>query len=234
MGTQKFASFLFLKVFILSTLLQCILLVLSNGYLSPGPYPYVGAMLYLYTSFTPRLYPNFVRFLGWEFSEKAITYFFTLQLIIHDGWSSIVPAICGYLSGTVATSPSTPFGNYDPRFPQFIYRISDKIGQMIGLSELLAPPPTIVRGMRGRQVRGRGYMGGSRTSQRLVPGAALGTPRPSAHLPPQYEQLPQAPPPSEEAINQLTMMGFEREAVIRALNATDNNLEAAANRLLSS
>ena len=113
-------------------------------------------------------------------------------------------------------------------FPQFIYRLSDHIGQMIGLSELLAPPPTIVRGMRGRPVRGgRGNTGGSRNTQRLVPGAPV-------NLPPQYEQLPQAPPPSEEAINQLTMMGFEREAVIRALNATDNNLEAAANRLLSS
>jgi hypothetical protein len=41
------------------------------------------------------------------------------------------------------------------------------------------------------------------------------------------------PPPSEEAIEQLTSMGFEREAVIRALQMSGNNVEAAANRLLT-
>ena len=40
------------------------------------------------------------------------------------------------------------------------------------------------------------------------------------------------PPPSEEAIAQLTSMGFDRQAVIRALQQTDNNVEGAANRLL--
>ena len=40
------------------------------------------------------------------------------------------------------------------------------------------------------------------------------------------------PPPSEEAITQLTSMGFDRQAVIRALQQTDNNVEGAANRLL--
>lgn len=40
------------------------------------------------------------------------------------------------------------------------------------------------------------------------------------------------PPPPEEAIAQLTSMGFDRQAVIRALQQTDNNVEAAANRLL--
>ena len=40
------------------------------------------------------------------------------------------------------------------------------------------------------------------------------------------------PPPPEEAIAQLTSMGFDRQSVIRALHQTDNNVEAAANRLL--
>jgi hypothetical protein len=43
-------------------------------------------------------------------------------------------------------------------------------------------------------------------------------------------QRPSSPP--EEAIDQLTNMGFERQAVIRALQQTDNNIEAAANRLM--
>ena len=232
MGTRKFSSFLFLKVFIPSTVLQCFLLMMSDGYLSPGPYPYIGALLYLYNTYTPRIYPKFIGILGWDFSEKAITYFFTIQLIVSDGWSSLVPTMCGYLTGTIASSPATAFGTYDPSFPEFVYRISDSIGRAIGLSSLLASPPTIVRGMRaGRQGRG----GRGNDAQRLVPGVApFGFPPATAQRPPQYEHLPQADPPSSEAINQLTMMGFEREAVIRALRATDNNLEAAANRLLTS
>jgi len=40
------------------------------------------------------------------------------------------------------------------------------------------------------------------------------------------------PPPSEEAINALMGMGFDREAVVQALRSSGNNLEAAANVLL--
>jgi hypothetical protein len=40
------------------------------------------------------------------------------------------------------------------------------------------------------------------------------------------------PPPPEETIDQLMNLGFERQAVIRALQQTDNNIEAAANRLM--
>lgn len=213
--------------------------MLSDGYLAPGPYPYIGALLYLYNTYTPRLYPKFIGILGWNFSEKAITYFFTLQLITSDGWSSLVPTMCGYLCSAIASSPATPFGSYDPKFPAFVYHMSDSIGRSIGLSDLLAPPPTIVRGMRAAGRQGRGGRGGN--AQRLVPGAPnpFGIPAAAAAVaapprPPQYQPLPQADPPSEDAINQLTMMGFDRDAVIRALRATDNNLEAAANRLLTS
>lgn len=39
--------------------------------------------------------------------------------------------------------------------------------------------------------------------------------------------------PSEEAITQLMTLGFDREQVSRALIASNNNVEAAANRLLN-
>lgn len=46
---------------------------------------------------------------------------------------------------------------------------------------------------------------------------------------------PMAPPPPapEEAIESLMNLGFERDRVIRALQSRDNNIEAAANFLLS-
>jgi hypothetical protein len=39
-------------------------------------------------------------------------------------------------------------------------------------------------------------------------------------------------PPSEDSIVSLMGLGFEREVVIRALQSTGNNIEAAANLLL--
>jgi len=42
-----------------------------------------------------------------------------------------------------------------------------------------------------------------------------------------------SPPPSQENITQLTNMGFNREEVIDALRHTDNNINAAADRLLN-
>ncbi|KAF1319611.1 Protein kinase, partial [Globisporangium splendens] len=42
-----------------------------------------------------------------------------------------------------------------------------------------------------------------------------------------------AAPPSEDAIQQLMALGFDRERAITALQSTSNNVEAAANRLLN-
>ena len=69
----------------------------------------------------------------------------------------------------------------------------------------------------------RGAGGGNRP-RRAAPAAGRAPPPAAAPRPP--------PPPPEESIAQLTGMGFDREAVIRALQQTDNNVEAAANRLL--
>ena len=43
---------------------------------------------------------------------------------------------------------------------------------------------------------------------------------------------PPPPPPSEESVESLMNLGFDRSTVLRALEASGNNLDAAANRLL--
>jgi len=45
--------------------------------------------------------------------------------------------------------------------------------------------------------------------------------------------MPAMQPPSPEAIEQLTAMGFELDAVIRALREADDNVEHAAIILLT-
>ena len=39
--------------------------------------------------------------------------------------------------------------------------------------------------------------------------------------------------PTEDAINQLMALGFDRDQVVRALVSSNNNVAAAANRLLN-
>ena len=46
-------------------------------------------------------------------------------------------------------------------------------------------------------------------------------------------QVNALPPPSEDAILDLMAMGFEREQVVDALRRSRNDIEGAANRLLS-
>ena len=99
--------------------------------------------------------------------------------------------------------------------------------------------PQTVTGRRGGgrgAARGAGGAGGAQR-QRVAPanfgGAAGGGGGAAAAMAAAQQQPPPPPPPSEEAIAQLTAMGFDRQAVVRALGQTDNNVEAAANRLLS-
>jgi len=68
----------------------------------------------------------------------------------------------------------------------------------------------------------RGAERGGDRQRRAVAQAPATAPRPP----------PAHPPPSEEAVELLLSMGFERQAVIQALQQTDNNIEAAANRLM--
>eukprot|EP00542_Grammatophora_oceanica_P020025 CAMPEP_0194026984 /NCGR_PEP_ID=MMETSP0009_2-20130614/1223_1 /TAXON_ID=210454 /ORGANISM="Grammatophora oceanica, Strain CCMP 410" /LENGTH=105 /DNA_ID=CAMNT_0038665897 /DNA_START=315 /DNA_END=635 /DNA_ORIENTATION=- len=77
-------------------------------------------------------------------------------------------------------------------------------------------------------------------------GAAAGRAGPRQRQQQQQQAVPRAqpqqqqqqryeafPPPPEASVEQLTNMGFEREAVLRALRESHNNLERAADRLLT-
>lgn len=233
MGSVKMVAFM-LKSFVMATILQCFLL--SDKYLATGPYPTIGAILYLYHSFTPRLYPKFVSILGFDFSEKALTQLFVLQLVFHHGYYSLVPFIAGYISGLISISKITPYGRWDLEIPGLIYRIGYGVAKATGLEDLSHAPSYIshqrnLRGSGGRRnngsdtdMRRNGDFGANNNNAQTGPGQAPG---------PQFEPTPLAQPPSEENIEQLTAMGFERDAVVRALREADNNLEHAANRLLT-
>lgn len=215
MGSRRFGAFI-VYTSVLSTFLE---LVVFNLFFDierySGPYPQLGAVLALYHKFTPRLHPKFYGVLGYDFSEKSLTYGLCAQVLLSGGLSTIVPMAVGFLSGTLSVNLS------ENELPELVY----SFGQSIGKSFADEVPAvmmsrTVQRGAeRGNRPR-RAPSGGGRAAAPVAgPAAAPMAPRPP-------------PPPPEEAIGQLTSMGFERQAVVRALQQTDNNVEAAANRLL--
>ena len=206
MGSRRFGAFI-VYVSFLSTILE---LVFFNVFFDTerysGPYPQLGAVLALYHKFTPRLHPKFFGILGYDFSEKSITYGLCAQVMLSGGMSTIVPTMIGFLSGMLCVNFS------ENQLPEFVYSLAAIIGNALLVDEA----PAIMM---------------SRSVQRGAGGGGGGGNRPRRAAAPQTPRAP-PPPPPEEAITMLTSMGFEREAVIRALQQTDNNVEAAANRLM--
>jgi len=285
MGTRKFASFLIFKTLPLSTTLQCLLLELSDlsdtppesPSFIPGPYPHIGALLYLYHHYTPKQHPQLFGILGIDFSEKALTYGFALQSITSGGWSSFLPAAVGYAAGYIASSPllGLVFGRgwwEVVPLPGFVLRLAAGVGRVLGLDVLRYAPTTGVIGGAGGEMRrglqsvyggdvgrdgqvlmpdagGFGMMrrnprggggGGRANGLGYAPGvptdptnAAIGDGVPIAPTIGQFLAPLPPPPPELEAIERLIAMGFGREAVVAALQDTDNNVGAAANQLLS-
>ena len=241
MGTARFVTYLLLAN-ILSTFLELCLATfypLTDVRFS-GPYPSLGAVLYLYHVYAPRLHPKFYGMLGLDFSEKSLTYFFALQVLLSGGWGTLQPALCGAVAGYLVRSPVLPlskmelpdgfFGWLDRDVPQTVSaRRPMPAGRGGGAAQQrqrLAPGD-----MMGGGGFGGGFGGGGGGG--FGGGGGGGGGGGAAAAMAAAQQPPPPPPPSDEAIGQLTAMGFERQAVVRALGQTDNNVEAAANRLLA-
>mmetsp|Transcript_17409 Transcript_17409/g.40453 ORF Transcript_17409/g.40453 Transcript_17409/m.40453 type:complete len:312 (+) Transcript_17409:210-1145(+) len=230
MSSPKYSIFL-LGVALWSMLLECIVaVVLGVPVRYSGPYPTLGALLGLYHVYCPRLYPRFFGILGFHFSEKSIAYALALQVLLYDRYASLLPALCGMAGGMAMTYP--PFSTLD--VPNVLVRFLSFLGgRFLFLSD--PPPPMLLPRQRGGGRRpqpppqdapggrGGGSGGGGGGGGFVVPSP---TPPPAAAFPP-------PPPPPESVVEQLTSMGFERDAVLRALQASHNNVERAADRLLS-
>ena len=176
-----------------------------------------------------------------------------------DGLHSIVPALAGLLSGYLYDKNGFGIQNY--RLPPSVVRSVGTVGgyftsifSMPGTGGMRHEEnEALMGGARGRQQRpnftsvnannggfGGGFGGGggggggdggggdggdggdSGNYSQLLPGGAGMFNRPRRA----------AVPPDEASISRLMSMGFEREAVVRALQNSSNNEEAAVNYLL--
>lgn len=224
MGSRRFASFLFFKTLTLATVFQAALIIMLDlaEETNCGPYPQIGSLLMLFHMYTPRLHPKFFSILGFDFSEKAIIYACTIQLMYSGGiGGTMLPSLLGMLTGYICAHKSVLELEYMPNSvfnfaSNYLSVFDDNSGNQLYLTR------TVARGMARGGIRGNGRDTAAAPEQYQPPPTAA-----------RFAQPQPPPPPSEETIEQLTMMGFDRESVITALRATDNNVEAAANRLLT-
>ncbi|CAI5704064.1 unnamed protein product [Peronospora effusa] len=245
LGSRKFGSVVVFVMLISGALQLTALSSVSSSlveFIPGGPYPVLGALAVYFNRYIPKLQPRTVSVWGMHFSDKSSTYLLIFVLLACD-FRALIPFLGGSVLGMLFHS--TPLGRL--RLPSFVCSM---FGLLHPLFEVV-PASTLAlqrhrraieaqRRLNGRYNRGRPaapVVGGQGFHDQLLPGAGGvlpgGGPAAAAvgggMLPPQMA----AAPPSEDAIQQLIALGFERERAIQALQFTYNNVEAAANRLLN-
>lgn len=175
-----------------------------------GPYAIIGAYFYLFHRYAPRITPTFFTILGFNFSDKLFHYIWFLQVSGSGGTSSALMVAVGWLAAYV----------YDkvPILQQL--DVPDSIASLVGnLADHIADgtPRTVLPG-RG---------GAAPPAARAAAAAAAAAAAVAAPPPPR----PVTADPA--AVEQLTMMGFPRPQVEDALKATNNDVQRAADRLLT-
>jgi len=212
MGSAKFAGFTFLS-FVISTLVEVAYLALfqPKGEFVSGPYSILFAMYVLFFSHVPA--SSRFRFLGVDLSDKFFVYVLGLQLVWSHPPTSLVAALSGILGGLAYNSPTLPLSNF--RFPRFINRFCTTfLLPFLQSSDTLRPRTSARARMRPEEATDTT---GWRAGRHPIFG---GMP------PPGFE-------PSEEVIQELTSMGFDRSQVIQALRTAQNDPTLATNLLLN-
>ncbi|OQR94676.1 hypothetical protein ACHHYP_00980 [Achlya hypogyna] len=233
-GSKKFGSFMFL-VLVLSTLLQIVCLKAKVvPTIASGPYAVIGALMVVFfgtlsfsSHFTvasignvPKLQPALFSAMGLNFSEKSSTYFM-MCLVCLRSVDAALPFSTGALVGLLYQSKRLPLARFRlPGVLSWVFELFHPIFDVVPSSVLAQQRQRQLQELQRRQGHAPAPHGQGFRDQ-LLPGMGGAMP------------MPVAAPPSDAAIEQLTALGFERDQAIAALRAADNNVEAAANRLLN-
>ncbi|ORX62085.1 hypothetical protein DM01DRAFT_1403798 [Hesseltinella vesiculosa] len=122
-GSTKYAAFVLVMIGV-ATLLEIGALVtglkLGFRYIPGGPYALVFAMLYQYERLIPVIYR--FRVFGVEFNNKSFLYLLSSQVILSDGLHTIVPCLCGLLSGALYRSDVANIKRW--RFPPRLVQLA--------------------------------------------------------------------------------------------------------------
>jgi hypothetical protein len=252
MGSRKFLVFYVLmtaasiamEVLLVHTGLDLLLLLDQKAwqFKYAGPYAFTGALFFLFHKYTPRLHPRFFGVAGFYFSEKSFYYLWFLQVVTAARWSSVVATATGAMAAAVYTNSTVAAWSKLVDVPDSVAALSSKLGERVLLQE---PPRMLVSSGAGGAARGGGGAGAGgagRAGAAPAPHPIFGqAPRmhqqmlPAVHQRNNQQPQPQLPPPppDEAAIEQLVLMGFPRASVIEALQFANNDVNRAADRLLT-
>eukprot|EP01035_Chromulina_nebulosa_P017009 gene17009-22511_t len=230
MGIKKFGAFIMIS-YLLSIVLQiaAIVIVSSLGFEnyipSSGPYFIIFSLTYLYYAHVPHLQSRRLGVLGIDISEKSWIYVLLIQLLLSDGFNSSGSAFIGWLIGFIYDSNTVGIQNI--RLPKFVENVLSILSNFL---HSLFFRPTIPNMQQhgvpiGRDIGIGALSDFNEYRDMLRPNNLNNNTR---YIPSVYNPEP----PSEDSIATLMSLGFDRATVIQALQATDNNLDAAANRLL--
>lgn len=219
LGSRQMGEFLLLLVSVPSLLNQFIFPVLfgsplddDNATRTQFPILLLSTTMYWYTLYTPRLHPKFMGFAGIQLSEKALTQLWGLYLLGHS--ISIVNIILGIVI-------SAAYFGYFYQYNIVPNAICNKIPwDALKSLFLLDPPPKIYAPL----------LAAGTAAAAAATTAAAARPRRATAVAP--APAPARVPPPQDAIDQLTAMGFEEDRVRQALGQSNNNVERAADRLL--
>lgn len=227
LGTRKFGAFFVVSVAI-SILIQLAIIVVARGcgmdfVPSSGPFFFIYSLIPLFYQYIPTLHPTKLQVLGLSFSEKSWTYILACQLLFSDGTDSFGAGVAGLVAGYLYTWDG--LGLQDYRLPSMVEAPFMALGSVF--SSLFQAPAGATPGGRPTQRRPRrenigGGLQGLGNQMLPTDMGALFDDRSRLGL-----------QPREEDIQTLMNLGFDRSSVERALLSTGNNIDAAANILLS-
>jgi len=214
MGSAKFGAFAVLS-FALTSLLELSFLVFrpSSPFLS-GPYAFIFSNFVLFYFSVPA--STRFKFCGINLSDKIFTYLLGFQLLCTHFPLSFIFGIMGIVSGISYRSQTLRLHQY--KLPETVNRFCKRfIFPYLKSSDppRRQPRHTGALDLQAQQLRAGG----------LQDARAFAYPHGGTTV---------VPMPSEDNIQLLMSMGFERTSVIRALRTSANNVEVATNILLNS
>jgi UBA/TS-N domain len=212
-----------------------------------GPYCVLSALFLYYHWYIPRLHPRFVSIFNFHFSEKSLYYFWFFYLLIGSssdrastsdtttlsGWyGAMIPVLMGMIASFIYHFTS------QNRFLLLLDRgihsnIVQPIIQRFGFDE--NNNVAMMRGIAQHPIAAAiaTNAGQARLRQRHPQSSTPAAPTPTVANNSSWMQEIPLPEPDMAAVEQLTAMGFPQPQVMEALRQSHNNVEHAANRLLS-
>jgi hypothetical protein len=234
LGSRKFVAF-YLYILAAAVLTESAVVALDLVYPAvwryAGPYSVLAALFHLFHRFSPRLYPNFIALAGHQLSEKSFYYLWFALAVTVSGKNTVAAAAVGWAAAFLY-SHAPPALQQHLDVPDRVASVGSKLAERF----LTLPPRMLVpapgNGGNGGNGNGTGNGGLRRADPPAHP--VFGQAPPPQATPRAVAAAQQDPVVADPAaIEQLLLMGFDQQQVVEALQYSNNNVNRAADRLLT-